>query len=88
MKRRDDADGFLFDVAVTESGTTSVHEVTLSRADYDELGLQWGSPEGFVHGCFVFLLAREPKESILRRFDVREIGNYFPAFREEILKPG
>jgi hypothetical protein len=31
-----------------------------------------------------FLLDREPKESILRRFDVTEISRYFPEFEREM----
>jgi len=30
------------------------------------------------------LLDREPKESILRRFDVTEISRYFPEFEREL----
>jgi hypothetical protein len=32
---------------------------------------------------FQFLLEREPKESILRRFDVTVISRYFPEFERE-----
>lgn len=35
---------------------------------------------------FEFLLAREPKESILGRFDVTVIDRYFPEFREEFAR--
>jgi hypothetical protein len=30
------------------------------------------------------LLEREPKESILRRFDVKAISRYFPEFEREM----
>ena len=33
--------------------------------------------------AFRFLLDREPKESILRRFDVTVISRYFPEFERE-----
>jgi hypothetical protein len=33
-----------------------------------------------VRRSFEFLLAREPKESILRSFDLPVIGRYFPEF--------
>ncbi|MBI4259637.1 MAG: hypothetical protein HY658_03630 [Actinobacteria bacterium] len=83
----DDERGFGFEVTVGEGGSRSVHQVTLSRADHDELGAGSDSPEAFVESCFRFLLDREPKESILSRFDVRDIGRYFPEFRDEILRP-
>ena len=37
-----------------------------------------------MRDCFAFLLEREPKESILRSFDVSVIGGYFPEFEREI----
>ena len=42
------------------------------------------SPERVVEAAFEFLLDREPKESILRSFDVNLISGYFPAFDSEI----
>lgn len=37
-----------------------------------------------VRRSFEFLLKNEPKESILRQFNLREIENYFPNYRNEI----
>ena len=62
--------------------------MTLSRADYEGQGDRWSAPEEFVSRCFDFLLEREPKESILARFDVRDIGRYFPEFERDVLRPG
>jgi hypothetical protein len=81
-------DGWGFRVTVSEAGGQSIHHVTLSGGDYERLGKMSASPEGFVKGCFEFLLEREPKESILRRFDVREIATYFPDFEERIRTHG
>ena len=81
-------DGWGFRVTVTEAGSQSVHHVTLSRNEYERLGRMSASPEGFVKRCFEFLLERESKESILRRFDVREIATYFPDFEEQIRTHG
>ncbi|MBL7183234.1 MAG: hypothetical protein ISS50_02165, partial [Anaerolineae bacterium] len=44
------------------------------------------SPEDLVAESFRFLLEREPKESILRSFDLMVIGRYFPEYRREIVK--
>jgi hypothetical protein len=82
---RKGADGqIVFDVRVSEGQSVSQHEVTLSEEDYRRLGEGYGSPEGFVRACFEFLLEREPKGSILSRFDVSVISRYFPEFEETI----
>lgn len=40
--------------------------------------------EELIKESFEFLLEREPKESILSRFNLRVINQYFPEFEEEI----
>jgi hypothetical protein len=40
--------------------------------------------EELIKKSFEFLLEREPKESILSRFNLRVISKYFPEFEEEI----
>ena len=42
--------------------------------------------EELIEKSFKFLLEREPKESILPRFNLRVINQYFPEFEEEIRK--
>jgi hypothetical protein len=37
-----------------------------------------------LEAAFRFLLDREPKESILRRFNVTAISRYFPEFEREM----
>ena len=69
-------------------GSESHHDVTVSRVDYLRLGGAYDSPERFIRACFGFLLAREPKESIMARFDVSVIGRYFPEFEGEIARGG
>lgn len=84
---RTGADGQIsFAVRVSDGGSESRHEVTLSEEDYRRLGEGYGSPDEFVRACFQFLLDREAKESILSRFDVSVISRYFPEFEEEIRK--
>jgi hypothetical protein len=80
VRRSDDA----FDVVVREGVGESRHEVTVSPDDLARLGAGYDSPEDFVRACFEFLLAREPKEAILARFDVSVIPRYFPEFEDEI----
>lgn len=73
-----------FAVTVTEAETETRHEVTASEDDLNRLGGGYDSPEDFIKGCFLFLLAREPKEQILSQFDVTAISRYFPEFEGEI----
>jgi hypothetical protein len=75
-----------FQVAVRDGSSTSEHEVTLSATDWERLGGGYRSPEELVHASFEFLLAREPKESILASFDLSVIARYFPEFEREIAR--
>jgi hypothetical protein len=71
-------------VTVRTRSDPSTHEVTASRADLDRLTRPGEPVEQFVARCFEFLLAREPKEAILARFDIADISRYWPEFEEEI----
>ncbi len=70
-------------VTVADERSTTTHEVTADPADIDRLGGGAGS-EWLIEASFWFLLDREPKESILSRFDLRDIERYFPEFEERI----
>jgi hypothetical protein len=74
-----------FAVRVEEGGSATEHDVTVSANDLERLGAG-RTPDAFVRDCFDFLLAREPKESILGSFDVSAIGRYFPEFELEIVR--
>ncbi|HEU4355006.1 MAG TPA: hypothetical protein VFT27_05405 [Actinomycetota bacterium] len=76
-----------FEVTLEEDGAATRHVVTLSAGDYERLGGAYPTPEDFIRACFSFLLEREPKESILTRFDVAQIGDYFPEFERTIQAP-
>jgi hypothetical protein len=77
-------DGWRCEVTVRQGSTASQHEVTLSRQVYADLTGERIPPETLVREAFGFLLEREPKESILRRFDLTVIDHYFPEFEREI----
>jgi hypothetical protein len=68
-----------------EDGSETEYDVSVSAEDLERLGAG-RTPDAFVRDCISFLLAREPKESILRSFDVSEIGRYFPEFEREIVR--
>jgi hypothetical protein len=72
-----------FQVVVDEDGSQSRHRVAVPEKDY--LSLTGGkiSREECLRAAFRFLLDREPKESILREFDLPVIRRYFPEFDSE-----
>ena len=70
-------------VTVDEGGTRTEHDVTASDVDVARYGA--GAPSArVIEASFEFLLAREPKESILRRFDLAVIERYFPDYPQKI----
>jgi hypothetical protein len=79
-----DADGFLCHVTVGDDTDATVHEVALTGGDLSELAGNTTEPETLVAASFAFLLERESRESILRRFDLPVIGRYFPEYPREI----
>ena len=60
------------------------HHVTMSQEMCERLTAGKHPPERCLEAAFRFLLDREPKESILRRFDVTAISRYFPEFEREM----
>ena len=74
---------FRLAVIVREGKDETKHEVTLDRDLLRRLAPS-ESAEAFVRRCFGYLLERESKESILRRFDVSVISRYFPEFEKAI----
>ena|SRR5690348_5373136 len=72
-----------FEVVVQDWSGETHYQVTMSQVDFKSLGRETAAPEECVRAAFMFLLDREPKGSILRRFDVSVIERYFPDFRRE-----
>jgi hypothetical protein len=83
IQRTKSGDPMQFLVTVSEGGGQTRHEVTMAKATHAKLG-GGKSPEELLRAAFVFLLEREPKESILTRFDLPVIGRYFPEYEREI----
>ena len=73
-----------FEVVVREGEGETRHHVTMSREICEQLTAGKHTPERCLEAAFRFLLDREPKESILKRFDVEIIGRYFPEFEREL----
>ena len=70
-------------VTVKEGMSESTHEVTVPESVYQKLTDGKISKAECVKAAFRFLLDREPKESILSRFDLPVISRYFPEFEKE-----
>jgi hypothetical protein len=68
-----------FRVTVEEGGSKTEHEVTVTSADIARYA-PGASAEALLVASFEFLLENEPKESILRRFDLPVIERYFPEY--------
>jgi len=80
---RDERDGWLAEVTVTEAGASTRHRVRVSRAARERLAPR-ATPTELVRASFAFLLDREAKESILPAFAIEEIERYFPQYATEI----
>jgi hypothetical protein len=75
-----------FRVTVSEGPSRSAHSVSLAREYYEKLTGGKIAADELVRRSFEFLLEREPKESILGRFDLSVIARYFPEYEREVRK--
>ncbi len=78
------AGGWDCHVEVTGNGSRTVHAVRVPAADLARLAPGAPDPHELVARSFRFLLAREPKESILPRFDLAVISRYYPEYDRDI----
>jgi hypothetical protein len=72
-----------FRVEVREGGGATVHDVTANDAEVRRYAGDVPA-ERLIEESFRFLLEREPKESILRSFELPVIEHYFPDYPKEI----
>jgi len=86
VQRTERGGRYEFEVTVKEGRGETVHRVTLGKGDCERLTGGKANPEALVRESFRFLLEREPKESILRSFDLMIIKRYFPEYEREIGK--
>jgi hypothetical protein len=63
-----------------DDGSSSAHSVGVPDADWERFGGGFEARAGLVEASVLFLLEREPKESILRSFDLGDIVRYFPEY--------
>ncbi|MBS1818500.1 MAG: hypothetical protein JSU08_11255 [Acidobacteria bacterium] len=62
-----------------DRGGTTSHVVTVWPSDVERYA-PGADPEELLQAAFEFLLAREPAQAILRRFELPTIERYFPEF--------
>ncbi len=84
IERAGEGDPLEFEVIVRVGDGETRHHVTLARDTCERLTMGAHTPERCIEAAFQVLLDREPKESILRRFDITVIGRYFPEFEHEL----
>jgi hypothetical protein len=84
VQRTGEGDPLEFEVVVRDGKSETRHHVTMTQETSERLTAGKHTPERCLEGAFEFLLDREPKESILNRFDVTVISRYFPDFEREL----
>jgi hypothetical protein len=77
------AGGWQCRVWVGGDASATSHEVSLTQEDMRRLAPQ-STPEELVRQSFRFLLEREPRTSIMRRFELPLISRFFAEYEEEI----
>jgi hypothetical protein len=75
--------GATYEVSVDDGAGSSTHEVTVWPSDVARYAPD-ATPEELLQASFAFLLERESKESILRRFELPAIERYFPDYPTRI----
>ncbi|MBS1272372.1 MAG: hypothetical protein MAGBODY4_01516 [Candidatus Marinimicrobia bacterium] len=81
---QESGEGWTGKVTVSEGSSSSSHSVTIKEDYYNKLTSGDYTPEQLLETSFEFLLAREPKESILGRFGLPTISKYFPEYEKKI----
>ena len=70
-----------FDVTIY-SNTETTHQVTISDTFITKYQIKNLTKKEIIEQSFIFLLERESNTSILRKFDIEVIGNYFPEYKK------
>ncbi|MCH7529707.1 hypothetical protein IIB50_01160 [Patescibacteria group bacterium] len=80
IKKEKIKNGWKFSVRVEEKK----YSVELTEDYWKQLTGTSATPEKLVEQSFSFLLMREPKESILPTFNLKQIQSYFSDYEEKI----
>ncbi len=84
VRRTENGDPLRFEVTVREGAGATRFEVTMAQVDFKLFAATAHTPERCIEAAFRFLLDREPREAILKRFDFTVIERYFPEFPREL----
>jgi hypothetical protein len=77
------AEGWHCTVTIGDDPGATTHEVQVDREVLDDLAPS-APPEELVRASFVFLLEREPREAIMRSFELPIIGRFFGDYVDEV----
>ena len=77
--------GWRCTVTLGSDAAATTHAVSVDREVLEDLA-PGATPEELVRVSFVFLLEREPRESIMREFELPIIGRFFGDYRDEMLR--
>ena len=77
-------EGFACDVVVGTDPAATRHTVLVTQDDLARLAPGHYDPEELISASFAFLLEREPREAILRQFELPVIERYFPGYEANI----
>lgn len=75
--------GWRCTVVIGDDPGATRHEVLVDRETLEDLA-PTATPEVLVGESFGFLLEREPRESIMREFELPIIGRFFADYPDEI----
>ena len=75
--------GWRCSVLVGDDPEATEHTVEVDRPTLDDLA-PGATPEELVRESFAYLLEREPRESIMRAFELPIIGRFFGDYPDEI----
>ena len=77
------AGGWRCTVVIGDDAAATRHEVLVERETLEDLA-PTATPEVLVGESFAFLLEREPRESVMREFELPMIGRFFADYSDEI----
>ncbi|CAN5770787.1 hypothetical protein BH23CHL7_BH23CHL7_05590 [soil metagenome] len=81
---RPSSTGWLCRVTVGDDPAATEHEVEVTTATLARFAPGADQPTRLVAESFRFMLEREPRQAILRQFELPLIEHYFPEYPAEI----
>ncbi len=76
----------MFSKRQSQEASQTHHKVTVTDISYQQLTGGKITKEELMNFSFKFLLEREPNTSILSKFNITIISQYFPEYQAELFK--